>query len=185
MTTLLPLLERESRRRSLATADEPLTAAAYFTPIRNMPHRRASSRHPEAIIREWRDTCSGKHCASDRILGELGRRSRVIMCTHRFTWDNARHFPVSTPGVCQGNPRLPPRTASGSQKVSEEVRIVRIARSRLTCFMWAYGTMAPLAIVFLVTVGIACTGTGVAPQSETAVVAEAPEPTPPRPPLTA
>jgi heat shock protein HslJ len=38
--------------------------------------------------------------------------------------------------------------------------------------------MVPLAIVFLVTVGIACTGTGVAPQFETPVVAEAPEPTP-------
>ena len=52
---------------------------------------------------------------------------------------------------------------------------VRIAKSQLTCSMWAHGPAALLAIVFLTTVGITCTGTGVAPQSETDVVAEAPE----------
>ena len=54
---------------------------------------------------------------------------------------------------------------------------VRIAKSQLTCPMWAHGPAALLAIVFLVTVGIVCTGTGVAPQSETALATEAPEPT--------
>ena len=94
MTNLLSLLELESRRRSPVTADEPLTAAACFTLIRDMPYRRASSRQPEAIIREWQGTCSGKHYALDRIFGELGLHSHVIMCTHRFTRDNTPHFPA-------------------------------------------------------------------------------------------
>ena len=93
MTNLLPLLERESRRRNLVSVDETLTAARCFTLIRDMPYRRASSRQPEAIIREWQGTCSGKHYALNHIFGELRLQSRVIMCTHRFTRDNTSHFP--------------------------------------------------------------------------------------------
>ena len=104
MATLLPLLEREGRRRSLATADEPLNAAACLAPIRNMPYRRASSRQPEAMIREWQGTCSGKHYALDRTFGELGLHSRVIMCTHRFTRDNTAHFPAALRALAEREP---------------------------------------------------------------------------------
>ena len=104
MTTLLPLLERESRRRNLVASDETLTAATCFTLIRDMPYRRASSREPEAIIREWQGTCSGKHYALHRLFGELGLHSRVIMCTHRFTRDNTSHFPAELRALVEREP---------------------------------------------------------------------------------
>ena len=92
MMPLLSLLERESRRRTVVAADEPLTVATCFTLIRGMPYRRASTRQLEAIIREWQGTCSGKHYALNQLFGELGLHSRIIMCTHRFTRDNTSHF---------------------------------------------------------------------------------------------
>ena len=104
MTTLLSLLERESRRRNLVMADETLTAATCFTLIRDMPYRRASSRQPEAIIREWQGTCTGKHYALNQIFGELGLRSRVIMCTHRLTRDNNSHFPAELRALAEREP---------------------------------------------------------------------------------
>ena len=93
MPTLLSLLEQESRRRNLLSADEPLTPATVFALVRDMPYRRASSRRPDAVVAEWRGTCSGKHYALDEIFRELGMDSRLIMCTHRFTEENTRHFP--------------------------------------------------------------------------------------------
>ena len=104
MTTLLPLLERESRRRGLLAAGEALTAATCFALIRDMPYRRASSRKPEAIIREWQGTCSGKHYALHRLFGELGLHTRVIMCTHRFTRDNTLHFPAGLRALVEQEP---------------------------------------------------------------------------------
>ena len=93
MPALLSLLEQESRRRELLAANENVTAATAFALVRDMPYQRASSREPEAIVKEWRGTCSGKHYVLDRIFRELGMDSRVIMCTHRFTQDNTAHFP--------------------------------------------------------------------------------------------
>ncbi|MCE2499285.1 MAG: hypothetical protein J4G13_00275 [Dehalococcoidia bacterium] len=93
MSTLLSLLEQESRWRNLLPAGETLTPATAFALVRDIPYQRASSRQPEAIIQEWRGTCSGKHYALDRIFRQLGMDSRVIMCTHRFTLDNTGHFP--------------------------------------------------------------------------------------------
>ena len=93
MEPLLSLLERESGRRNLLAPGEKLTAATAFALVRDMPYQRASSRQPEAIIKEWRGTCSGKHYALDRVFRELGMDSRVIMCTHRFTRSNTGHFP--------------------------------------------------------------------------------------------
>ncbi len=104
MATLLPLLERESRRRNLAAADATLTAATCFMLVRDMPYRRASSRQPEAIIREWQGTCSGKHYALHRIFGELGLGCRVVMCTHRFTRDNTSHFPAELRALVEREP---------------------------------------------------------------------------------
>ena len=94
MASLFALLEQESRQRNLLAADQKLTAANAFALVRDMPYQRASSRQPEAIIEEWRGTCSGKHYVLDRIFRELGMDSRVIMCTHRFTRNNTGHFPA-------------------------------------------------------------------------------------------
>ena len=93
MTSLLPLLERESRERGLLSDGESLSAQRAFALVRDMPYRRASSRKPEAIVEEWRGTCSGKHYLLADIFGDLGLESRVIMCTHRFTVENTGHFP--------------------------------------------------------------------------------------------
>ena len=94
MTSLLSLLERESRERVLLSDGESLSAERAFALVRDMPYRRASSRRPEAIIEEWRGTCSGKHYLLADIFRELGLESRVIMCTHRFTPENTGHFPA-------------------------------------------------------------------------------------------
>ena len=94
MSSFLFLLERESRERGLLSNGEPLSAERAFALVRDMPYRRASSRKPEAIVEEWRGTCSGKHYLLADIFREMGLESRVIMCTHRFTPENTRHFPA-------------------------------------------------------------------------------------------
>ena len=94
MSSFLFLLERESRERGLLSNGEPLSAERAFALVRDMPYRRASSRRPEAIVKEWRGTCSGKHYLLADIFREMGLESRVIMCTHRFTPENTRHFPA-------------------------------------------------------------------------------------------
>ena len=93
MNDLSMTLERTARARGLLGTDEPLTAASAFALVRDMPYQRASTREPEAIVREWRGTCSGKHYLLAGIFRELGMDSRIIMCTHRFTRDNTGHFP--------------------------------------------------------------------------------------------
>ena len=93
MSSLVPLLERESRRRGSLANGEELTAARAFSLVRDMPYRRASSRRPEAIVEEWRGTCSGKHYLLSDIFRELGLETQVIMCAHRFTSENTGHFP--------------------------------------------------------------------------------------------
>lgn len=104
MTALLPLMERESCRRGLLAAGRPLTPELCFALVRDMPYRRASSRAPEAIIREWRGTCSGKHYLLADLFRELGLESRVIMCTHRFTPGNTRHFPAALRALLAAGP---------------------------------------------------------------------------------
>lgn len=104
MTTLLSLLQQESRRRSLIADNEKLTAASAFALVRDMPYQRASTREPEAIVREWRGTCSGKHYLLDAIFRELGMDSRVIMCTHRFTRENTGHFPADLKSLVSREP---------------------------------------------------------------------------------
>ena len=71
MSSLVALLERESRKRGLLGADETLTAGRAFALVRDMPYRRASSRKPEAIVEEWQGTCSGKHYLLADIFREL------------------------------------------------------------------------------------------------------------------
>ena len=93
MSSLLSLLEQESRKRGFLDDGESLTPERSFSLIRDMPYRRASSRRPGAIINEWRGTCSGKHYLLADIFRGFGLESQVVMCTHRFTPDNTRHFP--------------------------------------------------------------------------------------------
>ena len=59
------------------------------------------------------------------------------------------------------------------------MELVRSNRSRLMCFIPAHGPMVLLAIALLMTLGVACTGTRAAPQSETAVGDAITEPTRP------
>ena len=61
--------------------------------MKDMPYQRTSTREPEAIIQEWRGTCSGKHYLLDQIFREEGLESRVIMCTHRFTEEATADLP--------------------------------------------------------------------------------------------
>ena len=93
MSSLVSLLEEESRKRDLLGYDEPLTAERAFALVRDMPYRRASSRRPEAIVEEWQGTCSGKHYLLADIFRELGMEATVVMVTHRFTPKNTGHFP--------------------------------------------------------------------------------------------
>ena len=93
MTSLLSLLEQESRERGFLSTDDSLTPEGAFALVRDMPYRRASSRKPQAIVEEWQGTCSGKHYLLADIFRELGLECRVIMCTHRFTRENTAHFP--------------------------------------------------------------------------------------------
>lgn len=104
MPTLIFLLEQEGRLRSLVAADERLTAASAFALVRDMPYQRASTREPEAIVHEWRGTCSGKHYLLAGIFRELGMDSRIVMCTHRFTRENTSHFPEALRSLVASEP---------------------------------------------------------------------------------
>ena len=76
MNSLISLLESESRKRGLLPDGESLSAERAFALVRDMPYRRASSRKPEAIVEEWRGTCSGKHYLLADIFREMGLESR-------------------------------------------------------------------------------------------------------------
>ena len=104
MNNLSTTLERKARTRGLLGTHEPLTAASAFALVRDMPYQRASSREPEAIIEEWRGTCSGKHYLLAGIFREFGMDTRVIMCTHRFTRENTGHFPQDLKSLVSREP---------------------------------------------------------------------------------
>ncbi len=69
-----------------------------------MPYQRASSRHANAILREWRGTCSGKHYLLDALFKELGYATEIVMCTHLFTRRNTRHFPGTLRALVDDEP---------------------------------------------------------------------------------
>ncbi len=104
MTTFRTLLEQEARARGLGATGDPLTAPSAFALVRDMPYRRASSRSPEAIVAEWRGTCSGKHYLLDAIFRELGMDSRIVMVTHKFTRRNTSHFPAQLRALVNEEP---------------------------------------------------------------------------------
>ena len=78
---LLALLKEEAVKRNLLDVEANIDAAAAFYLVRDMPYIRASSREPEAIIREWRGTCSGKHYTLKALFAELGISSQVMAAT--------------------------------------------------------------------------------------------------------
>ncbi len=94
VTLLLPILHEEAAFRGLLNGDAELSVDRAFALVRDMPYKRASSREPEAIIREWRGTCSGKHYLLKDLFEELGFDARIVMCTHQFTEENTAHFPA-------------------------------------------------------------------------------------------
>ncbi len=104
MTNLAETLERSARSRGLLEAHEALGTASAFALVRDMPYERASSREPEAIVREWRGTCSGKHYLLDAVFREFGMDSRIIMVTHRFTRGNTAHFPADLKSLVNQEP---------------------------------------------------------------------------------
>ena len=93
MSGLVLALAEASLARGRLARGTMLDARTAFALVRDMPYQRASTRKPEAIIQEWRGTCSGKHYLLDGIFRELGMDSRIVMCTHRFTRDSTSHFP--------------------------------------------------------------------------------------------
>jgi hypothetical protein len=78
---LRELLKSEAILHGLMKPEEEITAEKTFLLVRDMPYKRASSRSPETIIREWQGTCSGKHYLLKQLFGELGYPSQVIACT--------------------------------------------------------------------------------------------------------
>ena len=86
---LLELLKQEGLQRGLLNPETEMDAAGAFTLVRDMPYRRASDRHPETTIREWRGTCSGKHYLLQVLFAELGLPSQVIACTTVVPVDRA------------------------------------------------------------------------------------------------
>ena len=94
-TPLLPLLHEQAVSRSLLSSGSKLTPEDVFALVRDMPYQRASSRGPEAIVSEWRGTCSGKHYLLKSLFEDLDLDARVMMCTHLFTEQNTAHFPES------------------------------------------------------------------------------------------
>ena len=91
---LLPLLQEQAVKRGLLRQDSTLSPELVFALVRDMPYQRANSREPEATIREWRGTCSGKHYLLKDLFEELGFEARIVMCSHVFTKQNTVHFPA-------------------------------------------------------------------------------------------
>lgn len=78
---IIELLKTKAVENGLLRPAEKIDAESAFLLVRDMPYTRASSRHPETTIREWRGTCSGKHYLLKQLFAELGYSSRLIACT--------------------------------------------------------------------------------------------------------
>jgi len=92
---MIEAFREEAVRRGLLSKGSSLTPETAFALVRDMPYKRAKSRAPDAIVTEWQGTCSGKHYLLKELFQEMGIRTKVIMCTHRFNEDNTAHFPES------------------------------------------------------------------------------------------
>jgi hypothetical protein len=78
---LLERLKSKAVAKGLLKPEEVIDAEKAFLLVRDMPYIRASSREHEAIIEEWRGTCSGKHYLLKGLFTELGYSSRLMACT--------------------------------------------------------------------------------------------------------
>ncbi|MBK8988404.1 MAG: hypothetical protein IPM39_20445 [Chloroflexi bacterium] len=103
---LLDVLRAEAVRRGLLAETAVIDAATAFHLVRDMPYIRASSRQPEAIIQEWRGTCSGKHYVLKALLAELGIASRLMACTAVTEIDLADAPPALRPSLEMGHGRF-------------------------------------------------------------------------------
>jgi hypothetical protein len=79
--SLLSALKAEAMRRGLVDPAAEIDAERAFYLVRDMPYQRASDRHPETILTEWRGTCSGKHYLLQALFAEFGIPSRIMACT--------------------------------------------------------------------------------------------------------
>jgi len=113
MGELLAMLAAESVKRRLVQPGQTVDAIAAFALVRDMPYQRASSRAPEAVIQEWRGTCSRKHYLLDQIFREEGMESRVITCAHRFTEETTTHYPPELREVVARGPVQDVQTCIG------------------------------------------------------------------------
>ena len=83
-TGLAEDLDRACRRRGRAPTLKDL-----FFSIRDMPYERPKHGHtPDAVIAEWRGTCSGKHIVLWQALSALHIPTRLFMASHRFEPDD-------------------------------------------------------------------------------------------------
>ena len=73
--------------------DQRLTPAAMFSLVRDMPYERASAPTPEAVVAEWRGTCSGKHYLLDALYEDFGLASMLMVALHQFTAENTPWLP--------------------------------------------------------------------------------------------
>jgi hypothetical protein len=91
-------------KRGLLGQNFRLSPELVFALVRDMPYQRASSREPEATIREWRGTCSGKHYLLKVLFEELGFEAHIVMCPHVFTEENTAHFPAHLKALVSNQP---------------------------------------------------------------------------------
>ncbi len=92
--SLEALLEREARRRGVWDLGRPESPRQRLVRLaRDLPYRRASSGAPEAIVREWCGTCSGKHALLRALFEARGIPTRLMLATHRFTLETAPFLP--------------------------------------------------------------------------------------------
>lgn len=90
---LFAILREQAQGRGLLDQDAELSPALAFSLVRDMDYQRARSREPEAIISEWRGTCSGKHYLLKALFEEIGYQAKLVMCPHWFTQENTKGFP--------------------------------------------------------------------------------------------
>ena len=90
---LLSLFKQEAENRGFLNHGDELPVSRLFSLVRDMPYQRASTREPEAAIREWRGTCSVKHYLLKSLFEDAGFEARVMMCTHHFNQENTSHLP--------------------------------------------------------------------------------------------
>ena len=101
---LAPAFRRAAVARGVFPEGAPLSAAAAFALVRDLPYRRTSTPEPETAIEEWRGTCSSKHRLLQALLQELGHPSMLMVATHEFTPANSPWLP---PHLLAGVERAP------------------------------------------------------------------------------